>query len=172
MRNIQYKSILIFLLLFSCINPKQSNTVFNSIKPQNVLDSMPLLNTDTTAFLNTIRNNKAIMIHYFDGNCSSCIGNLNVRKSFVDSFFDQGTLGLIFIANTSDTVLLNYYLIDKIRFEPPVLYDYKYLFKRWNKAYIEVGIETFMVDQHGRILVAGDPIYDEEVKLKYIEKLK
>ena len=79
---------------------------------------------------------------------------------------------MVFIANVEDTVLLNYYLLDRLKFKPPVLYDVHHCFYKWNKKSIDNGVGTFLINSNGDILVMGDPIYNMDIEKKYFQYSK
>ena len=158
--------LIISSLIFS-ISCNRYRKVFLVSIPE-LADSLPLLNIDKSEYIETVKKHNIIMFHYFDGNCSSCIADLKMRSHYVDSIY-KDELGLIFIAHAEDTVLLNYYLIDRFNFKVPVFYDSKSLFYQWNKKYIDKGIVTFLVNRNGRILISGDPTVNKEIENKYIE---
>jgi len=110
------------------------------------------------------------MVHYFNGNCSYCISGIVKRANYVDSIFGKN-IGLLFIAESEDTASLNY-MLDKIRFGYPVLYDVEHRFYQWNKKIIDRGIKTLLINNEGNILIQGDPVNNKRIENKYFKIIR
>ncbi len=168
------KQLFVFLLLqfvFSECKHSDYNNVFNNLGFEDFADSLPGLNTNKDELLNMLNEHEITMVHFFNGDCSSCIAGLKIRTQYIDSLFN-GTIGMVFVANVEDTVLLNYYLLDRLMFIQPVLYDVHHCFYEWNKKSIDNGMETFLINSNGDILVMGDPIYNLDIERKYFQYFK
>lgn len=160
--------LIICTLIFS-LSCTRFGVIFLTSVPE-IADSLPILNIDKSEYIETVNYHDVTMFHYFDGNCSSCITDLKIRSHYIDSVF-KNDIGLVFIAYAKDTVILNYYLIDRYKFKLPVLYDEKSQFYQWNKQYIDKGVVTFLVNHNGRILITGDPVADKEIEKEYFKIL-
>ncbi|RLD82164.1 MAG: hypothetical protein DRJ07_08460 [Bacteroidetes bacterium] len=158
--------VLLLLIVFPGCKHFDYDNVFSNLEFKNFADSLPGLNTNKDELLNMLNEHEITMVHFFNGDCSSCIAGLKIRTQYIDSLFN-GTIGMVFVANVEDTVLLNYYLLDRLMFIRPVLYDVHHCFYEWNKKSIDNGIETFLINSNGDILVMGDPIYNLDIEKKY-----
>jgi len=161
--------IIISFGLFSCNT--NTHNIFNGTDIEDVMNYMPVLNVQDSSIIQGIKIHKQIMVHYFNGSCSQCIAGLVEYERYTESFSDDNQLGLLFIAQTSDTIILNYYLIDKMHFKPVVLYDEHNLFIKWNRKYTNKGINTFLINSSGKILVGGDPLQNKNIDNKYRRRL-
>lgn len=162
-------SIIILSGMFSCnIN---SHNIFGDTEIKEIKNHMPVLNVQDSSIIQGIKIHKQIMVHYFNGSCSHCIAGLVEYEQYIESFSNDNQIGLLFVAQTTDTVLLNFYLIDKMHFKPVVLYDEQNLFYIWNRKYIDKGINTFLINNSGKVLVAGDPLQNKDIEKKYRRRL-
>ncbi len=158
---ILYLSIIIGLI--SCNLTKQN--IFNNNKLPGVLEYIPPLRSKDAKSIFDLIQKERIIVHYFNGNCSACIAKLFELEKFVDLSGNTQT-GLLFIAQTNDTMLLSYHL-DRLNFKPGVLFDKGGIFYRWNKNMIDKGVSTFLVSQEGKIIFKGNPIENQDIELKY-----
>lgn len=145
----------------------EGNNIFRDCQLNEITESIPLLRKRDTVGIADLGRKEYLMVHYFDGDCPICIAELLELKAFQLSICDP-VAGLLFIANTNDTVLLNYY-INKLDFKSVVLYDYQDIFYNWNESFINRGITTFLIAYSGNIIIKGNPVLDSEVYLKYEE---
>jgi len=58
-----------------------------------------------------------------------------------------------------------------MHFKPVVLYDEHNLFIKWNRKYINKGINTFLINSSGKILVGSDPLQNKNIDDKYRRRL-
>ncbi len=159
---------LIFISQNSC--KSEFNNLFRNHQLNEITEIVPLLRKDDTIKITELDKKEYLIVHYFDGDCPICIAELLELKEFQLSICDP-IAGLLFIANTNDTILLNYY-IDKLNFESVVLFDYQDIFYNWNESLINRGITTFLITHSGNIIIKGNPILDSRVYSKYEELIE
>ena len=111
-----YLILIYFTVFFISCRTFSEHPIYKNMNARNLSDSFPLLNK----YVSFDYAVKYIMVHYFNGNCSQCIGALNRRKRYVDSLFNK-KIELLFIADAQDTAALNYFLIDLMNFNKIVL---------------------------------------------------
>ena len=158
------RRLIAFLIFVIMANACSNYTSKNDYSVLALSDSLFVLNKeDNFVPSNYISNYKYVMFHCFNGNCSSCIIHLKTRASYIDSLFPK--LGLIFVAQTEDTVMLNYYILDRLKFKPPVLWDKDSLFFYKMKGVIN-DAQTFCVNKKGEIILSGDPLSDKRIEKK------
>lgn len=168
--NFLFYCIIISFGMLSC--NMNNHNIFNGTEIENITDHMPLLNMQDSSFFKGIKIHEQIMVHYFNGNCSSCIVGIVEHEGYTEAFSNDNRLGLLFITRSNtDTAVLNFYLIDKMHFKHPVLYDEQNLFHKWNRKYIDKGINTFLINNSGKVLVAGNPLLSEDIDNKYRKRL-
>lgn len=141
-------TLLIFISQNSC--KSECNNLFRNHQLNEITEIVPLLRKDNTIEIAELDKKEYLMVHYFDGDCPICIAELLELKEFQLSICDP-IAGLLFIANTNDTILLNYY-IDKLNFKSVVLFDYQDIFYNWNESLINRGITTFLITHSGNII--------------------
>ncbi len=167
------KTLLVFILMtvvMSSCSHFNNNNLFDGMDIKLITDTLPVLHLNNNSVLKLFQNKNVIMVHYFNGNCSYCISGIVKRVNYVDSILGKN-IGLLFIAESEDTASLNY-MLDRIRFGYPVLYDVEHRFYQWNKKIIDRGIKTFLINNEGNILIQGDPVNNKKIENKYFKIIR
>lgn len=130
---------------------------YKFLKPNDSTRVKPLNNYDKT------------LIHYFDGNCSVCIGKTINLKLFFEKYNQSNNL-LLFVSCDADTMILNYYREQYIP-ESVILIDCNLKMKQKISNYSDT-VNTFLIDNAGDIILMGDWENNNTFKEMLISELK
>lgn len=154
-----------FLAIYICIifisgKLFDIDSIFRLTKSQNLEENSVL----------QIQNSKKLLVHYFEGDCSSCIGQMSsIEKLFKE--YETQSFALILISSSQDSVLVNYYA-DSLGLSSILLHDIEQRFYKENKLFFQTHGYTFLLNKNGRVLANGDILGDETIYHHYLEFLK
>lgn len=134
---------------------------------QNELDSLtkfytPLSFSDSVE-IESISDFRYLNVYFFNGECSLCLGKmLDARMVFEEN--KDTYPETIFIVETSDTILFNFYR-EKYNITLPILWDKNNRIAK--KGVTPASSTVFLINNKGVIQFEGDIISDDKKRLKY-----
>lgn len=154
--------IVLSFVVFSCSSNHfkiKTTTLLTELHPIQTHDQMKLDFTKT----------EKILIHYFNGSCSSCIGEI-VKMDKIYANYQNDKNCLLLISYSPDTILLAYYT-DKSKISAIIMYDKEQsFFLKNNKVFQHYG-NTFLINKNGKVIMSGNLINNKRVQKAYTDKL-
>ena len=162
--------IILFIMLSSCIFMQKKDPNFFSSDNIYKITKLyrPMLRHDSLA-INEISNYDKLIVHYFNGECSICIGGMISLYKFYNKH-NVINSELLFIVDTADTIVFNFYRERDVP-EALVLHDENLLFE---KAFPEVkngNNITYVFDNNGKLIIKGDFANDDKFQAKLLDEL-
>lgn len=109
-----------------------------------------------------------LSVHFLNGDCSHCIGKMSRTEQFYDSVANDKVLS-IFIVETSDTMYFNFFK-ERFNIHSPVLWDKDYFINQTIENLTNT--EYILFNNKGEMLIRGDFINDEKIKIKKLFKFQ
>ena len=117
--------------------------------------------------LENVSKKDLLLIHYFNGDCSLCIGEAEI---LLDVTKDIPFTDKLFIVEVEDTMIFNFY---REQYFPnvPAYWDHE---KKMEQELEELGISnnTFIVNGQGKVIIDGDVVNNVADSLRFTQIFK
>ncbi|TAL68748.1 MAG: hypothetical protein EPN88_06975 [Bacteroidetes bacterium] len=121
--------------------------------------------------VNPLNSGKLKLLTLVSGDCMSCIENLNKWSHFLDSLrsFSDIKLVVIIITSDLDRFIKDFYPL--INDDFTLYIDVAFNFLITYQMPEDLTLRTFLLDKTNKVLLIGNPIYRNEIKRLYINKI-
>lgn len=106
------------------------------------------------------------------GDCDVCIKELTEWKIFIDCLPENKEIEVYFYLCTTDFNFFRENLYSKDIYEFPLILDIDYLYPNINNLpYGDKTFQTFLLGKNNKVLLVGNPIYNNKLKELYLSEI-
>jgi hypothetical protein len=166
--------LLLLLVLLSCRGDKKGEDIARLVTewqgkevilPKNLVFTVYAM--DTVDY--QIPESKYKVLIYVDStDCTGCKLQLHKWKELMA--YAQEDIPFLFFFYPRDVDEL-YYLLETERFDWPVCVDRYDLLNQLNHFPADINFQTFLLDKDNKVVLIGNPVYDLDMRDKYIERI-
>ncbi|MFW6230170.1 MAG: hypothetical protein ACOC4L_04230 [Halanaerobium sp.] len=151
------------------VNFSDSATIFYK---DSIIYKTPKDKVYQTTGVNLFKEGTLKIITNIDGNCGACIHKLNQWRKLIKKAKNIDKLNIIFFIITEDFDFFHNELYPKIQdIRYPIVLDKKYAFLKKNNLPQHIKYHTLLLDTNNRIIITGNPIYNDELMELYREEI-
>jgi hypothetical protein len=125
------------------------------------------IDQDTDNYKQSVFSSEIKIVSYINGNCDICISDLKKWQDYIDENYPYKELTIIFYVHADDPHTFKYINNTYIHSKFPMFLDSNNYFFRNNKLSEDKILQTFLLDKEGNVILVGNPLFSEELKVLY-----
>jgi len=106
------------------------------------------------------------------GDCNACVDAIRRWNKFFQFIGSKKEAEILFYLETSKLIYFRASLYKPVIYKYPLIIDEKFKFADSNNLPEEKQYQTFLLDSNNRVLLVGNPVYNEKLMKLYKQEIK